>query len=165
MSSTLKITPSNRGILPAIPYHMQTVLCFSLLFCLSIFLFLHGCAKSENTFYIPSHPYDAAALMHCDVPVRGLDDLLTLLEKRLQMHTLPDYLAVQKKVDKQIGCLIGAIDLASGTRKYGDPGFADPQFRAMRVLFGFSLIQTQYHLDIGVEIVEDMKHLIRSYHD
>ena len=103
--------------------------------------------------------------MHCDVPVEGLDDLLALLEKRLQRHTLPDYLAVQEKVDNQIGRLIGAINLASGTRKYGDPSFADPQFRAMRVLFGFSLIRTQDHLDIGVEIVEDMKHLIKSYHD
>ena len=144
---------------------MKTILRFSLLFSLSIFLFLHGCAKSEDTFYIPSHPYDAGALIHCDIPVKGLDDLLTLLEKRLQMHTLLDYLAVQEKIDKQIGRLIGSIDLASGTRKYGDSGFADPQFRAMQVLFGFSRIRTQDHLDTGVEIVEDMKHLIKSHHD
>ena len=144
---------------------MKTVLRFSLLFCFSIFLFLHGCAKRKDAFYIPSHPYDAAALMHCNVPVKGVDNLLTLLEKRLQVHTLPDYLAVQEEVDMQIGHLIGAIDLASGTRKYGDPGFADPQVRAMRVLFGFSLMRTQDHLDIGVEIVEDMRHLIKSHHD
>ena len=144
---------------------MKTVLRFSILCCLSIFLFLHGCAKSKDAFYIPSYPYDAAALMHCDVPVKGLDNLLTLLEKRIQVHTLPDYLAVQKKVDNQIGRLIGAIDFTSGTRKYGDPGFADPQVRAMRVLFGFSQMRTQDHLDIGFKTVEDMKHLIKSYHD
>ena len=144
---------------------MKTVFRFSLLFCLSMFLFLHGCAKSKDAFYIPSYPYDAAALMHCDVPVKGLDNLLTLLEKRLQAHTLSDYLAVEEKVDKQIGRLIGAIDLASGTRKYGDPGFADPQFRAVRVLFGFSQMRTQKHLGIGAEIVKDLKHLIKSYQD
>ena len=144
---------------------MKTVFRFSLLFCLSMFLFLHGCAKSKDAFYIPSYPYDAAALMHCDVPVKGLDNLLTLLEKRLQAHTLSDYLAVEEKVDKQIGRLIGAIDLASGTRKYGDPGFADPQFRAVRVLFGFSQMRTQKHLGIGAEIVKGLKHLIKSYQD
>ena len=144
---------------------MKTVLRFSVLFCFSIFLLLHGCAKSKDAFYIPSHPYDAAALMHCDVPVKGLDNLLRLLEKRFQVHTLPDYLAVEKEVDNQIGRLVGAIDLASGTRKYGDPGFADPQGRAMRVLFGFSPMRTQAHLDIGVKVVEDMKHLIKSHHD
>ena len=140
---------------------MKTVLRYSSLFCLGISLFLHGCAKSEDAFYIPSHPYDAAALMHCDVPVKGLDNLLKLLEKRLHVHTLPDYLVMQEEVDKQIGRLVGAIDLAAGTRKYGDPGFADPQFRAMRVLFGFSLMRTQKHLDIGIKIVEDLKHQIK----
>ena len=141
---------------------MKTVLRFSLLFCLSIFLFLHGCAKSEDASYIPSHPYDAAALMYCDVPLKELDNLLVLLGKRLQMQTLTDYLAVQEEVDNQIGRLIGAIDLASGIRKYGDPGFADPQFRTVRVLFGFSQMRTQDHLDIGVKIVEDLKHQIKS---
>ena len=143
---------------------MKNLLHFSLLFCLSMFLFLHGCAKSEDAFYIPSHPYDAAALMYCDVPVKGLDNLLVHLGKRLQMQTLPDYLAAQEEVDRQIGRLIGAIDFASGTRKYGDPSFADPQSRAMQVLFGFSQMRTQEHLDIGVKIVEDLKHQIKLEH-
>ena len=140
---------------------MKTVLRYSSLFCLSISLFLHGCAKSKDVIYIPSYPYDAAALMYCDVPVKGLDDLLILLKKRLQVRTLPEYLTVQEEVDEQIGRLIGAIDLDSGTRKYGDPSFADPQFRAVRVLFGFSLMRTQEHLDIGIKIVEDLKHQIK----
>ena len=144
---------------------MKTVLRFLLLFSLSISQFLHGCAKSEDAVYIPSHPYDAAALMYCDVPVKGLDNLLKLLERQLQVRTLAEYLAGQEEVDNQIGRLIGAIDFASGTRKYGDPGFADPQSRVMRVLCEFSQMRTQDHLDIGVEIVEDLKNLIKSHHD
>ena len=140
---------------------MKTVLHFLLLFSLSIFLFLHGCAKSKDVIYIPSYPYDAEALMFCDVPVKELDNLLKLLEKQLQVRTLADYLAGQEEVDKQIGRLMGAIDLASGTRKYGDPSFADSQFRAVRVLFGFSQMRTQEHLDIGIKIVEDLKHQIK----
>ena len=100
----------NCGTLPAIRYHMKTVLRFSLLFCLNIFLFLHGCAKSEDAFYLPSYPYDAEALMYCDIPVKELDNLLKLLEKQFQVRTLTDYLTGQEEVDKQIGRLIGAID-------------------------------------------------------
>ena len=140
---------------------MKTVLRFSLLFSLNIFLFLYGCAKTKDVIYIPSYPYDAEALMYCDVPVKELDNLLKLLEKQLQAHTLADYLVGQEEVDKQISRLMGAIDLDSGTRKYGAPSFADPQFRAMRVLFEFSRMRTQEHLEIGVKIVEDLKHQIK----
>ena len=144
---------------------MKTIFSFSVLFYFSILLFLHGCVKNRDVFYTPSHPYDSASLIHCDVPVKGLDNLLTLLEKRFQARTLPEYLEVQEKVDDQIGRLVGAINLASGVHKYGDPGFVNPQGRAVRVLLGFSQMRTQTHLNVGIEIVEDMKHQIKSEQD
>ena len=130
--------------------------------CISILVSILGCSQksvSEKDL-LPQRPYDSESLMYADIPVEKLEDLMALLEERLNARTLTDYLAVESKIDRKLGFLLGAVSLETGIRKYGDPGFSDPALRATRVRYGFSRVRTKEHLQMAIHVVAHTKHLL-----
>ena len=134
--------------------------------CVSILVFFQSCVpKSTNEapgsdFLHPPEPYVSAAFMFTDVPVEALEHLMELLEEKINARTLTDYLSTEAKIDRQLGLLLGAVSLDAGIKKYGDPGFSDPQERSIRALYGFSRIRTRQALLTAIQVVKDTKALI-----
>lgn len=105
--------------------------------------------------YLPPRPYDSYALMFCNLQVKDLERLLDLVEVRLGAKTLEEQVELQRGVNWLLSDLMVSIDLDAGIEKHGDPFFPNPKRRAIKTLFGFSMIQTHERLSEARQVVFD----------
>lgn len=146
---------------------------FSLLCCLfSMLVVFQSCASKSlkerqaeyaakyEYGYLPPRPYVSHAFVYCNLQVKDLERLLDLVEVRLNAKTLEEQIELQRGVNWLLSDLILAIDFDAGTEKYGEPFFPEIKKKAVKALFGFSMIQTHEDLSVARQVVFDTEVLI-----